>query len=105
MGQFVTTGVPSAVLAALGWFVAINLGTFALYWWDKRQSRLRQWRVPEAHLLGLATVGGWPAAKLAQRRLRHKTRKQPFARLLNVISGVWIAALVTASLAMLAGFP
>ena len=34
--------------------------------------------MPEAVLLGLALVGGSPAAALAMGLLRHKTRKPPF---------------------------
>ena len=34
--------------------------------------------MPEASLHVLALMGGWPGALLAQRVVRHKTRKQPF---------------------------
>ena len=56
----------------------INGMTYFLYWWDKRQARFRGARVPEMMLLLLGAIGGSPAAFIAQRRLRHKTRKQPF---------------------------
>lgn len=36
------------------------------------------WRTREGTLHLLAMVGGWPGAMLAQRRLRHKTRKGTF---------------------------
>ncbi len=52
-------------------------------------------RVPEATLLFWA-VFGWPGAKAVQRLWRHKTRKQPFARRLNVLlivhAGFWAGA-------------
>lgn len=63
----------------------INLLTGLIFFHDKRRARLGGGRVREATLLRLALVGGWPAAKLSQILLRHKTRKQPFARLLNAI--------------------
>lgn len=59
-------------------WAALNLLTFALYARDKHAARTGQWRTPEntLHLLGL--LGGWPAAWVAQRLLRHKTSKASF---------------------------
>lgn len=57
----------------------INALTFLAFWWDKEKARAGQWRIPERTLLLLAMAGGSLAALYAQRRLRHKTRKQPFA--------------------------
>ncbi len=71
------------LLALLLWLLAINAITFATFAWDKSCARRRAWRVPESRLLLLAFIGGWPGAKFAQRRLRHKTVKMPFARQLN----------------------
>lgn len=76
---------------------AINLFTYGIFRHDKIRSLNRGWRVPERTLLTLAVFGGWPAAKLAQRRLRHKTRKQPFAALLNLIGALWALALFAAA--------
>ncbi|WP_203228024.1 DUF1294 domain-containing protein [Roseovarius dicentrarchi] len=76
--------------AALGgYFLIVNAVTFILFWHDKRRSVVRAWRTPEKRLLTLAIIGGWPAAKLAQRMLRHKTRKQPFAWQLNLVGIAW----------------
>ncbi|MFT7596427.1 MAG: uncharacterized membrane protein YsdA (DUF1294 family) [Paracoccaceae bacterium] len=69
----------------------INIATYEAFRWDKYQAKARGWRVPEATLLGLALWGGWFGAKLAQRKFRHKTRKMPFRRLLNLIPIFWIA--------------
>ncbi|MFX0546939.1 DUF1294 domain-containing protein [Roseovarius sp. S1116L3] len=81
--------------AALGgYFLAVNAVTYLAFRGDKRRSEARAWRTPEKRLLTLALIGGWPAAKLAQRRLRHKTRKQPFARTLNIIGLAWAWALL-----------
>src|SRR5690606_2384661 len=60
-----------------GWLLA-NLATYALYAVDKRRARAGAWRIPETTLQGLALLGGWPAAFLAQRRFRHKTSKTRF---------------------------
>ncbi|MFX0542508.1 DUF1294 domain-containing protein [Roseovarius sp. S4756] len=92
--------------AALGgYFLAVNLATYLAFAYDKRQSEMLGWRTPEKRLLTLALVGGWPAAKLAQRHLRHKTRKQPFATTLNVIGLAWVSALLLLLAAALYGAP
>ncbi|RKF14204.1 DUF1294 domain-containing protein [Roseovarius spongiae] len=68
----------------------VNAVTFTAFRLDKNRARTQEWRIPEKTLLTMAMVGGWPAAKLAQRVLRHKTRKQPFARTLNIIGLAWL---------------
>ncbi len=72
-----------------GLLLLINIITYLAFWRDKAQSRHGGWRITESRLLTLAIIGGWPAAKWAQRRLRHKTRKQPFATILNIIGLAW----------------
>jgi uncharacterized membrane protein YsdA (DUF1294 family) len=86
--------------AALGgYFAVVNVLTYLAFRRDKRQSEARGSRTPEKTLLTLALIGGWPAAKLAQRSLRHKTRKQPFAFTLNVIGAAcgWAVFLMIAA--------
>ncbi len=81
--------------AALGgYLLLVNAVTFAAFRRDKNRSRTQGWRTPEKTLLTLAIIGGWPAAKLAQRTLRHKTRKQPFANTLNIIGLAWLWVVV-----------
>lgn len=72
----------------------INLITFCVFWWDKDAARKGQWRVPESRLLWLALIGGSPGAVLAQRLLRHKTRKEPFRTQLMLICVMHVVALV-----------
>ena len=66
----------------LGWFgawlVGINVATWPVYAWDKRRAGVEGRRVPEVVLLGLALVGGSPAAIAAMIGLHHKTRKAAF---------------------------
>ncbi len=75
-------------------FVVWNVAVFLRYGWDKRAAKNGHWRVSEGELLTLAFLGASPGAKLAQRVFRHKTTKQPFARMLNLIVGFHIAAVL-----------
>ena len=76
-----------AVVAALVWTTghvlawcaaAVNVTTFLLYWQDKSAAQKHVGRVPELVLHALALAGGTPAALLAGRVFRHKTRKWQF---------------------------
>lgn len=64
------------------YILGINGVTYLAFWIDKERSREGRYRIAERTLLLLALMGGSPAGLLAQRRLRHKTQKQPFATLL-----------------------
>ncbi|MCD9147311.1 DUF1294 domain-containing protein [Pseudophaeobacter flagellatus] len=72
---------------ALPCLLAINGLSFIAFGLDKFCAKYGFWRVPEARLLLLAALGGSPAAYLARWLFRHKTRKQPFCRRLNMIAG------------------
>jgi uncharacterized membrane protein YsdA (DUF1294 family) len=61
-----------------GAYLAVSLSCFAAYAIDKSAARRGNWRTPEATLLLLGLVGGWPGALLAQQWLRHKTSKTSF---------------------------
>lgn len=65
--------------------------TYALFALDKQRAIQGDRRIPEASLLAMAALGGWPGAKAAQSRFRHKTCKQPFANVLNLIVAGQIA--------------
>lgn len=76
----------TTLLTALIFLALINVVTFCLFWWDKVCARKGAWRIPEAHLLSLALVGGSLGALAAQQWLRHKTLKEPFrTRLLFIL--------------------
>ena len=61
-----------------GYVAVVGLLTYAVYASDKRRAEAGGWRVPEATLHLLEIVGGWPAAFLAQRWLRHKSSKKSY---------------------------
>lgn len=80
------------------YFVVLSIITFATYARDKSAAMNNRWRVEERTLHFLALAGGWPAAIMAQRVLRHKSRKPAFQRvfiatiLLNCAAVVGLAA-------------
>jgi len=61
-----------------GAYLAVSLACFLAYALDKSAARAGNWRTPEAYLLLLGLVGGWPGGLLAQQWLRHKTSKAAF---------------------------
>jgi uncharacterized membrane protein YsdA (DUF1294 family) len=63
---------------ALGLWLIICVATWVLYLRDKRKAEAGEWRIPEATLHLLELAGGWPAAFLAQRKLRHKISKTTY---------------------------
>ena len=69
---------PWDLSVALGGLLALNVVTFFSYAMDKTAAEQGRWRTPESTLHALALAGGWPAAWLAQRALRHKSRKRAF---------------------------
>ena len=59
-------------------WAAINALTYVVYAADKSSAKQRGRRTSEARLHLLALAGGWPAAAVAQQRLRHKSSKGEF---------------------------
>lgn len=74
----------------------MNAASYWFYAQDKEAAQLGGRRVPEQTLHVLAFLGGWPAAWLAQQKLRHKTQKQPFRKVyfctiaLNLLLILWL---------------
>ncbi|NDV02912.1 DUF1294 domain-containing protein [Pseudoroseicyclus tamaricis] len=77
-------------------YLTINAITYGLFFWDKRAAIRREWRVPEATLLGWAVFGGALGGVIARRVFRHKTRKQPFSGTLTLI--FWLQVVLAAAL-------
>ncbi|WP_408629814.1 DUF1294 domain-containing protein [Aliiroseovarius salicola] len=55
---------------------------------DKRRAEREEWRISEITLQMWFLLGGALGGKIAQTRLRHKTRKQPFAKVLNALVAI-----------------
>ena len=86
--------LPVLVLAVDG---ALSLLALLLYRADKQAAQSGAWRTPEATLLMVGLLGGWPGAFVARAVFRHKTRKQPFVTLFWLTVAVHCAALAWAS--------
>lgn len=86
------------------YFALINLLAYSAFATDKNRAIAKEWRIPERRLLGWAAMGGWFGAKFAQKKLRHKSSKQPFGRHLNeigYIQGMTVATLAAAFAALI----
>jgi len=67
--------VPKAVL----WiYLVASAITFLFYTLDKSAAINNRWRIQESTLHLLELIGGWPGAMVAQRLLRHKSKKQSY---------------------------
>ena len=79
---------------ALPAFLLVNMWTILRFWQDKQRAIKGFRRIPEADLLTLAALGGTPGAFLGRHLFRHKTRKQPFSTILQVILVIQIGAII-----------
>jgi uncharacterized membrane protein YsdA (DUF1294 family) len=80
-------------------YLAASVVTFIAYAGDKLAAKHDKRRTPERTLHLLSVLGGWPGAWLAQRLLRHKSRKTRFQQvfwvtvILNCAGlGCWMAS-------------
>ena len=80
----------SGLILGCGVVAFVNGLAFLMFRIDKDRAIQGEWRVSETTLLTLACFGGWFGAKTAQRRFRHKTRKEPFRTILNLIPVLWV---------------
>lgn len=73
-------GTSTGRIPVMVWPISLllNLATFFVYWVDKYAAQQRKWRTAEQTLHLFALLGGWPAAWVAQRLLRHKSSKASF---------------------------
>lgn len=69
--------------------------TYYAYWRDKSAAKRKDWRTPEAWLHTLELGGGWVAAFIAQRTLRHKSAKRTYQQTYSAIAiyhlSLWIS--------------
>jgi uncharacterized membrane protein YsdA (DUF1294 family)/cold shock CspA family protein len=79
-------------------YVVLSVSCYIAYSFDKAAATKRTWRISESALLGWGLVGGWPGAIIAQRLLRHKTRKNRF------VLAFWGTVLVNVALFILVSY-
>jgi len=72
----------------LPWYVVVSAVTFFAYGWDKVSAEGGHWRTQESTLNGMALLGGWPGAWIAQHAWRHKSRKASF------LAAFWVAVVM-----------
>lgn len=65
-------------LLVLWLYCSASVITFAVYGLDKSAAKNDRWRTQETTLHLLALIGGWPGALVAQKLLRHKSKKAEF---------------------------
>ena len=76
------------------YLLLVNAAAFLAFGEDKRRAKRREWRIPEATLMGLAAAGGSPGALAGMRFFHHKTRHRKFT--------AGVPALLIAQIALLA---
>ena len=72
----------------LGLYLVASAVSFWVYAHDKAAAKKDEWRTPENTLHVLSVLGGWPGAFVAQRWLRHKSKKVSFQ------IGFWVTVVV-----------
>ena len=60
------------------WLAVCNAAAFLAVGFDKWRASRSSWRVPEATLVILGALGGWPGGFVSMVLFRHKTAKWPF---------------------------
>ena len=81
------------------WLIAANGLTLLFYYGDKTAAQRGEGRVAESTLHLLEAAGGWPAALLAQRLFRHKTRKASYRSRFRTMVVLHIAIMATLAIA------
>ena len=62
----------------LALYAVQSLVTYGDYAWDKQQAIQGNQRISESSLHLMELLGGWPGARLAQLKIRHKNRKTAY---------------------------
>ena len=68
-----TERTPEMTNIILYYLLAVNIATFLLYGIDKYKAKKNKWRISEATLLTMATIGGSIGAWAGMRLWHHKT--------------------------------
>ena len=74
--------------------VVLNLFAFFLMYYDKRQAKNHQVRIPEKMMVGLAVIGGSAGIWFGMKVFRHKTKHILFSFGIPLIISLQVAALL-----------
>lgn len=74
----ISTAAAKIPFLVLPLYLLVSMLTFVVYALDKSAAKKGAWRTSESTLHLLALACGWPGALIAQEKLRHKSKKQPF---------------------------
>lgn len=75
-------------IVLIGYLIFVNAITLVVYSADKRAARISRRRIREKKLHILGLLGGWPAALIAMKVFRHKTRKLSFLLVFYITAGI-----------------
>ncbi|MEX1056614.1 MAG: DUF1294 domain-containing protein [Natronospirillum sp.] len=89
-GAYLNDLIPRTLVSL---YLVMSLLCYAAYALDKDAAQNGRWRIAENSLHLLALFGGWPGARIAQHRFRHKTQKTAFRRLFWVTVALNLAGL------------
>ena len=78
----------------LTYLLVVNVVAFMMYGMDKRKAVRKQWRIPEATLLGVAFIGGSVGALLGMQAFRHKTKHWKFKILVPLFLVIHVAIFI-----------
>ena len=89
--------LPIITQLLLGYFLLINIITFAYFGFDKLKATMNHERIREITLWILCLIGGSAGGLIAMHLFRHKTQKQSFQIVLAVILAIqiWIIYFLT----------
>lgn len=76
------------------YLLLINAAAFILMLVDKQKAKKKQWRIPEATLMGVAALGGSIGALAGMYTFRHKTKHPKFTVGIPLILFLQIAIVV-----------
>lgn len=85
------------------WLLAANGLSLLLYYGDKTAAQRGESRIAESTLHLIEVAGGWPAALLAQRLLRHKTSKASYQSAFWAMAGLHITIVAAMAFAAAPG--
>jgi uncharacterized membrane protein YsdA (DUF1294 family) len=88
-------------VGVIAYVFAVNLLAYATMAFDKAMAKNGSQRIPESTLLTLAIIGGSIGTAIAQKTIRHKTRKEPFRSRLARILLLQVLAVIAIEVGLL----